>query len=467
MADAFSKSNFSLKSFEVTNGSYEYKAKGQGYLLPKACAEDGVVLISSCLSDSETEVLQEIRHWWSSVAQNVYTKDSDETNYFPVTDLISGYTYTNWSVFTCFAHLCSEPLIWKAYVKELQIQTKQSYIYVTVVYQQLLFELPKDPQVRLLWCQKPGTDIPDKTYEALICPQCKNVFKIYNETLNYPIHVFPSMNYISFKSSVKSNPWSKLRCKIQPPNVATQMDHFSSCIITSYESNFGEPADNKVAKAYALKVAFSDSNLDARAVERFTQVFICFLRQYANVNAVRPWRPTLRIYSPEVKDYFFVMKILVHDYFIFLHGNRRRDILNIFFKIIKILLKNNKNFGNQNGDNGLGLPGMESNGGDLDLPELDNLVDAHELATTNFICGCSVTLKELLTFKYLQQWLCELQCEIFNDDRKTSTDDVISLVRMCLDVSESAGFHYDIDMIVLSVCVCCMLALNELFNSSY
>ncbi|KAK0067024.1 hypothetical protein Bpfe_003759 [Biomphalaria pfeifferi] len=401
-------------------------AKREEYVFPKfLCTEDGALFIPSCVTDPNKEGFS-----LSRPTLTPYVYSEDETNYFPVSDLTTGYTYINWNIFNCFAQNYSKPLIWKAYLKDLAIQKMQSYIYVVVEYQRLLFARPQDEEVRLLLCQNESAEISENASLAPFCAKCRSMtsLPIYNDKLDYPISVTSTVNYLSFKSSAISNPWSKLGCKVT--DGSTKAPKYLNCRITNYKSNFAEQISTKELSMYVLKLTFAEKSLDAHYMGHFSEVFICFLRHFASINAVKLWRPSSFSYFPMIKDYFFTLKILIHDHFLFPTNNKIvvQESFKMLLRIILILSRDKELLILSNGEADLGINKEK-------LPEWDGIVNFTKLELENslnhIVCGCGVSLRELYAFNYLEHWLCELQCEQFTIDQENFTDDVIDSKKLC------------------------------------
>ncbi|KAI8780285.1 hypothetical protein BgiMline_031803 [Biomphalaria glabrata] len=443
----------SKTSVKFNNKTYKKDAKSEEYVFPKfLCTEDGALFIPSCVTDPNKEGLRLLRPILTP-----YVYSEDETNYFPVSDLTTGYTYINWSIFKCFAQKYSKPLIWKAYMKDLAIEKMQSYIYVIVQYQQLLFARPHDEEVRLLLCQNESSEISEKASLAPYCAKCrsKNSLAIYHNSLDFPISVTSTVNYLSFKSSDISSPWSELGCKVT--DGSTKGPKYVNCRITNYKSNFAEHITTKELSMYVIKLAFPEKSLEAHNMGHFSEVFICFLRHFANINAVKLWRPSSLSYFPMIKDYFFTLKILIHDHFLFPTNNKIvvQESLKMLLRIILILSRDKELLilSNENSNADLGEADLDIN--KEKSPEWDGIANFTKLELENslnhIVCGCGVGLRELFAFDYLEHWLCELQCEQFTIDQENFTDGVIGSKKLCFNINKSPRLYCHLT--VLSVCV--------------
>ncbi|KAI8780286.1 hypothetical protein BgiBS90_019480 [Biomphalaria glabrata] len=443
----------SKTSDKFNDKTYKKDAKSEKYVFPKfLCTEDGALFTPSCVTDPNKEGLSLLRPILTP-----YVYSEDETNYFPVSDITTGYTYINWNIFKCFAQKYSKPLIWKAYMKDLAIEKMQSYIYVIVQYQQLLFARPHDEEVTLLLCQNESTEISEKVSLAPYCAKCrsKTSLAIYHDILDYPISVTTTVNYLSFKSSDISSPWSELGCKVT--DGSTKGPKYVNCRITNYKSNFAEHISTRELSMYVIKLAFPEKSLDIHNMGHFSEVFICFLRHFANINAVKLWRPSSFSYFPTIKDYFLTFKILIHDYFLFPTNNKIvvHESFKILLRTIVTLSKHKERLilSNEISDADFGETDLDIN--KEKLPEWEGIVNFTKLDFENsrnhIVCGCGVNLKELFAFNYLEHWLCELQCEQFAIDQENFTDDVIGSKKLCFNINKSPRLYCHLTL--LSVCV--------------
>ncbi|KAK6964589.1 hypothetical protein BgiMline_031827, partial [Biomphalaria glabrata] len=425
------------------------------YVYPKfMCTETKIVIISSCinninLNDSKVGTI-------SKVTENkeILFERTDNTNFFPVADLVTGRAFLNWDIFMCFSHQYSKPIILDAYIKHITIQKMKSFLYTVLLYEDLRFDFPKPTQASLSTCEQFSEDIfssnifkgNNSTNESYFadCAKCSGQLNSTNGDPDYLISIIPKMSSLYLRSENKSDMWSELFCKVDFEKQAIQtLSKHVFCVVVLYTSSIFETSDDYRHKLAVTKLAFNVKHDIHIRADKFSQILTCFLRDYANINILSIWRSPQFVQAHVIDQTFFIIKILMYHYIKLQPSSltENENFLNSISKFSNFLYHGEMKSFLQGGSKEGSKAKDETRIGD-ELPEFDEkeFLPLRNDRVSDIICACSTTMEEIRAAKYLDTWICPVQCKLVTPSDNTSdSDDLMKIVRMCSDIETLSG----------------------------
>ncbi|KAK0069120.1 hypothetical protein Bpfe_001302, partial [Biomphalaria pfeifferi] len=208
-------------------------------------------------------------------------------------------------------------------------------------------------------------------------------------------------------------------------------------------------------KFAVTKLAFNVKHDITIPAETLSHILRCFLRDYANINILSIWRSPLFVQSRMVVKKIVIIKLLMYNYTIVQPLNRteNRPFLNSISRFsnflyqdemrsyLKGLTKKVSKEGSKEGSNE-GFKTRDVTRMIDELPELDEeeFLPLLNDRKSNIVCACSTTLEEIYAAKYLDTWICPVQCKLVTpSDNTGSSDSLMKIVRMCSDIKTLSG----------------------------
>ncbi|KAK6964587.1 hypothetical protein BgiMline_031825, partial [Biomphalaria glabrata] len=421
------------------------------YVFPEfMCTDTRIVIISSCINDIALNYTRGLPPIEVTEDKEMLFERTDNTNFFPVADLVTGRAFHNWDIFMCFSHHYSKPIILAAYVKHVTIQKMKSFMYTVLLYEDLRFDFPKPTQASLSTCEQFSEDIVtsnifkgnNSTNESYFidCAKCSGQLNSIQGDPGYLISIIPKMSRLYLKSQNKLDPWTELHCKVdfKKHTVQTLSKHLF-CVVIYYKSSIFQTPDDYRHKLAVTKLAFNvkhDINFEA---DKLSQILTCFLRNYADINTIGIWRSPLFVQAHVIDQTFFIIKMLMYDYIIFqpLSEAKNERFLNSISKFISFLYEGSTKGGSKEGSKPKDVTRFVD-----ELPELegDELGPLFDERASDIICACSTTLEEIRAAKYLDTWICPVQCKLVTPSHNASdSNNSMKIVRMCSDIKTLSG----------------------------
>ncbi|KAH9514936.1 hypothetical protein Btru_021437 [Bulinus truncatus] len=318
--------------------------------LIQECTDDNYLLVSGCLPDYETysrhfnrnDADLEVSLQFSNIlkgrgaVQHIFRQ-------IPVTDLTSGFTFKNLSVYQCNALPGNKPLFWEVYSQTFNLAAGGEIPFDIIKPLDIISFPPEHLEKSSLNCnhkdifRKLISDI-DTPVESknqfeiiyqdinVLCAVCQNMTlsfvnnENYTEKHKHAFAVVASFEKNKFKFQLQENEaarssskWTALECN-NPANTETTDGSSPVCSIISCTPPFTKSYNGFCKKVNVLQLAIPSDvfPLNRSHIRHLSGFVQCFLNRYAGYDLLDQWRETRTFYDSRLDRIFYVTQLMMY-----------------------------------------------------------------------------------------------------------------------------------------------------------
>ncbi|KAI8771029.1 hypothetical protein BgiBS90_027748 [Biomphalaria glabrata] len=261
----------------------------------------------------------------------------------PVTDLASGFTFKNISIYRCNNFLDDKMEFWDIYFDLFELEKDGMFPHDTLSKIDFVFYPPLALENTLKKAQchinflRPEVEIPKSTYRAIfassflngyerLCDSCVNknnttvtdsikptFKKLYTE---FPIVARFENHHLIFEPVDHNSlilEWSYLNCTASEAEVIEPGKPVIKCSSPLCNTMFNQRPDGQCKLMYTLQVAVPDDGIPMTStfLEQLPGFLACYLSQVARLDVENKWRISETSYNGGFGKLFFVTQLLL------------------------------------------------------------------------------------------------------------------------------------------------------------